>query len=70
MQRSAVVEDFRLRLKLDLEEDATVKLIERAAAEKRPVGRQAEALLRKALGLPAHQERAGEPQQKCHWGTE
>jgi len=41
-----------LRLKLDLEEDATAKLIERAVAEKRPVGWQAEVLLRVALGLP------------------
>jgi hypothetical protein len=40
-------------LKLDLEEDATAKLIERAVAQKRPVGWQAEVLLREALGLPS-----------------
>ena len=41
-----------MRLRLDLEEDATAKLIQRAAEEKRPVGWQAEVMLREALGLP------------------
>jgi hypothetical protein len=46
------VEDCSLRLRLDLEEDATAKLIQRAAEEKRSVGWQAEVMLREALGLP------------------
>ena len=46
------MEDCSLRLRLDLEEDATAKLIQRAAEEKRSVGWQAEVMLREALGLP------------------
>jgi len=42
-----------LRLKIDLEEDATAMLIQRAAEQRRPVGWQAEVLLREALGLPS-----------------
>jgi len=41
-----------LRLKIDLEEDATAMLIQRAAEQRRPVGWQAEVMLREALGLP------------------
>jgi len=48
-----------LRLKIELDEQASAKLIEEAATEKRPVAWQAEVLLRKALGLssPVRQER-------------
>lgn len=41
-----------MRLKLDLDKDATARLIKQAALERRPVPWQAEVLLRKALGLP------------------
>ena len=41
-----------MRLKLDLDEDATARLVEQAVVERRPVPWQAEVLLRKALGLP------------------
>lgn len=41
-----------MRVKLDLDEETTDRLIEIAVAEKRPVPWQAEVLLRKALGLP------------------
>ena len=41
-----------MRLKLDLDEDATARLVKQAVVERRPVPWQAEVLLRKALGLP------------------
>lgn len=41
-----------MRIKLDLDDEATERLIESAVAEKRPMPWQAEVLLRKALGLP------------------
>ena len=41
-----------MRLRLDLEEDATERLIAAAVRNRRPVHLQAEALLREALGLP------------------
>lgn len=41
-----------MRLKLELDEDASTRLVEQAALERRPVTWQAEVLLRKALGLP------------------
>ncbi len=40
-----------MRLRLELDEDTTMRLVERAAAERRPVPWQAEVLLRQALGL-------------------
>ncbi len=41
-----------MRLKVELDRDTTTKLMEYAAAERRPVPWQAEVLLRQALGLP------------------
>ncbi len=41
-----------MRLKLELDEDASTRLVEQAALERRPVAWQAEVLLRKALGFP------------------
>lgn len=40
-----------MRIKIDLDAQATEKLIEAAVAERRPVPWQAEVLLRRALGL-------------------
>lgn len=40
-----------MRLKLELDEDTTARLVERVAAERRPVPWQAEVLLRQALGF-------------------
>jgi hypothetical protein len=40
-----------VRLKLELNEDTTVRLVERAAAERRLTTQQGEVLLRQALGL-------------------
>ena len=48
-----------MRLKLDLDEDATARLVEQAVVERRPVPWQAEILLRKALGLPFSNPRDG-----------
>jgi len=45
-----------MRIRLDLEDDAAVALVNSAVAERRPVAMQAEALLRKALGLPVAPE--------------
>lgn len=41
-----------MRLKLELDEETTARLVEQAAAGKRPIAWQAEITLRKALGLP------------------
>jgi hypothetical protein len=41
-----------LRLKLDLDEVVTARLVEQAAAEKRPIPWQAEVVLRRGLELP------------------
>lgn len=41
-----------MRIKLDLDEEMTEKLMESAMNECRPVGWQAYVLLRRALGLP------------------
>lgn len=40
------------RLQLDVDQETYVRLAESAVAERRPVGWQAEVLLRRALGLP------------------
>ncbi len=54
------MEGLSLRLKLELDEDTTVRLVERAATERRPVPWQAEVMLREALGLPfPYPERGG-----------
>jgi len=41
-----------MKLQVSLEDDAAEALLRVAAAERRPVRLQAEALLREALGLP------------------
>ena len=41
-----------MRVQLEIDKDTTTKLVELAVAERRPVGWQAEVLLRQALGLP------------------
>jgi hypothetical protein len=45
-----------MRLRLDLDDDATQRLVAEAALERRPVSWQAEVLLRRALGLPDRAE--------------
>jgi hypothetical protein len=48
-----------MRIRLELDDETREKLIEAAIRERRPVGLQAEVLLRRALGL-----------ERCHAKTE
>ncbi len=41
-----------MRIRLDLDEDTTHRLIEDAVANRRPLVMQAEVILRRGLGLP------------------
>lgn len=41
-----------MRIRLDLDQEATERLVEAAVSEQRPVHWQAEVILRRALGLP------------------
>lgn len=53
-----------MRIRLELDNETTERLIERAADERRPVSWQAEVMLRRALGLPFPRrewEEQGEP---------
>ena len=50
-----------MRIKLDLTQEETERLIEAAVRDRRPVHFEAEVLLRRALGLPdKHFQPAGE----------
>jgi hypothetical protein len=53
-----------VRIRLELDNETTERLIERAAEERRPVPWQSEVMLRRALGLPFPRregEEQGEP---------
>ena len=50
------------RLRLELDQETYLKLLDSALAEKRPIDWQAEVVLRRAMGLPFPREReAGSP---------